>query len=181
MSGKVVAVASDREHRFGKLARAGIELLAGLGVAGDAHCGASVQHRSRVVRDPSASNLRQVHLIHAELFDELAEAGFAVRPGQLGENITTRSIDLLGLASGTRLRIGDTTLIEVTGLRNPCRQIDQRIGRGAMAAVLAKAADGRLLRKAGVMAIVLVGGTVRAGDAIVQAWTPEAFVPLAPV
>ena len=181
MDGKIIAVASDREHRFGKPARDSIELLPGLGVAGDAHCGATVQHRSRLARTPGAPNLRQVHLIHAELFDELAAAGFDVRPGQLGENITTRSIDLLGLARGTRLQIGGTALIEVTGLRNPCRQIDQRIGPGAMNAVLATAGDGRLVRKAGVMAIVLQGGTVRAGDAIARASVPEPFVPLAPV
>ena len=181
MEGRVFAVASDAEHRFGKLTRSSIALIPGLGVAGDAHCGARVQHRSRVARTPEAPNRRQVHLIHAELFDELAAAGFEVGPGQLGENITTRAIDLLGLASGARLRIGDSALIEVTGLRNPCRQIDANIGPGAMQAVLARAADGGLLRKAGVMAVVLEGGSVRAGDAIALKSTPETFVPLAPV
>ena len=180
MHGKVIAVGSDREHRFAKPTRGSIELLPGLGVAGDAHCGATVQHRSRIARTPGAPNLRQVHLIHAELFDELQRAGYAVRPGQLGENVTTRGIDLLALSRGTRLRIGPA-LIELTGLRNPCRQIDDNIGPGAMQAVLSRDSAGNLVRKAGVMAIVLEGGDVRAGDPIAVERVPEAFAALAPV
>ena len=177
---QVVAVASDGEHRFGKKPRERIELIVGLGVAGDAHCGATVQHLSRRAKAPHAPNLRQVHLIQAELFDELAQAGFVVSPGALGENVTTRGIDLLALPRGTRLRLGETALIQLTGLRNPCRQIDGNIGPGAMAAVLDRAADGSLIRKAGVMAVVIEGGEVRPGDAI-EVEFPPSFVPLEPV
>ena len=181
MDGRVIAVACDAMHRFGKPIRDSIELLPGLGVAGDAHCGASVQHRSRLARSPGAPNLRQVHLVQAELFDELAAAGFEVRPGELGENVTTTAVDLLGLSTGTRMRVGGTALIEVTGLRNPCRQIDDNLGHGAMNAVLGFDAAGRLTRKAGVMAIVLEGGIVRSGDTIALHAAPRTFVPLAPV
>jgi len=142
-----------------------VRLLAGIGVEGDAHSGATVKHRSRVARDPSQPNLRQVHLIHAELLDELALAGFRVAPGQMGENVTTRGLDLLGLPAGTRLHLGASALIEVTGLRNPCRQLDG-IQPGLMKAVLDRAPDGSLVRKAGIMSIVLAGGEVRAGDPI---------------
>lgn len=181
MSAKVLAVASDGAHRFAKTSRDMIRLVEGLGVEGDAHAGATVQHLSRLARDPAAPNLRQVHLIHAELFDELAAAGFAVSPGALGENITTQGIDLLSLPRGMRLRIGPAAVIEVTGLRNPCRQIDANLGLGAMAATLARAADGALVRKAGVMAVVLESGEVRPGDRIVVESLPRRFAPLEPV
>ena len=138
-------------------------MIAGLGVADDAHAGVTVQHRSRVARDPSQPNLRQVHLIHAELHDELRQRGFDVAAGQMGENITTRGIDLLGLPTGARLRLGDEAVIEITGLRNPCKQLEG-IQHGLMAAVLDRDENGALIRKAGVMAIVLVGGMVRPGD-----------------
>jgi MOSC domain-containing protein YiiM len=177
----VLAVASDPLHGFSKPVRDAIRLLRGLGVAGDEHCGAAVRHRSRAAKTPDAANLRQLHLIHAELFEELAQAGFAVGPGRLGENVTTRGLDLLALPRGTRLRLGDEALIELTGLRNPCRQIDANIGPGAMAAVLDRAADGALIRKAGVMAIVLSGGDVTAGDRIVVDQVPKSFEPLVPV
>ncbi|MFM9108810.1 MAG: MOSC domain-containing protein [Chloroflexota bacterium] len=149
-----------------------ILLLAGLGVDGDAHAGATVKHRSRVRKDPSAPNLRQVHLIHAELHDELRSLGFAVEPGQMGENITTRGIDLLGLPAGTRLRIGGA-VVEITGLRNPCAQLDG-IQQGLMAATLDRDGDGTVVRKAGVMGVVLEGGVVRPGDAV------EAELPAGP-
>jgi MOSC domain-containing protein YiiM len=152
-------------HSFSKFTELAIRLVAGLGVEGDAHAGTTVKHRSRVARNPQAPNLRQVHLLHAELFDELMAAGFAVWPGELGENITTYGVDLLGLPTGTQLHLGDEAIVELTGLRNPCSQID-RFQAGLMAATLAHDADGRLVRKAGVMAIVLQGGTVQAGDAI---------------
>jgi MOSC domain-containing protein YiiM len=174
-------VARDGEHRFAKAARDSIELLAGLGVVGDAHCGTTVQHRSRLKKTPEAPNLRQVHLIHAELFDELARAGFAVGPGELGENVTTQGIDLLGLPRGARLRLGRTALVELTGLRNPCFQIDDNVAPGAMAATLGRAPDGTLIRKAGVMAVVLAGGEVRPGDSIVIERLPASRVALAPV
>lgn len=140
-------------------------LLPGLGVDGDAHMGTTVKHRSRVARDPTQPNLRQVHLIHAELFDELREQGFEITPGRMGENITTRGIDLLGLPTSARLLIGGEAVVEVTGLRNPCAQLES-IQAGLMSAVLDRDAEGRLVRKAGVMGIVIRGGTVAAGDTI---------------
>jgi MOSC domain-containing protein YiiM len=142
-----------------------IRLEAGLGVAGDAHRGVTVKHRSRVARDPSQPNLRQLHLIHAELFDELAAQGFEIGPGQMGENVTTRGLDLLGLPVGTRLRLGSAAVVELTGLRNPCAQLDG-IAKGLLAATLARDAAGRIVRKAGVMSVVIAGGDVRAGDSI---------------
>lgn len=161
----VRAVHVSTLHSFSKFTEPVIRLVAGLGVEGDAHAGTTVKHRSRVARDPKAPNLRQVHLLHAELFDELMAAGFAVWPGELGENITTHGVDLLGLPTGTRLHLGDEAIVELTGLRNPCSQID-RFQAGLMAATLARDSEGRLVRKAGVMAIVLQGGTVQAGDLI---------------
>jgi MOSC domain-containing protein YiiM len=176
----VLAVCSDGSHSFSKpVATEGIMLFAGLGVAGDAHCGETVKHRSRVAVDPTQPNLRQVHLIHAELLDELAGKGFTVEAGELGENILTRGIDLLGLGTGTRLLIGEAE-IEVTGLRNPCAQIE-RFQAGLLAAVLDRAADGALIRKCGVMGVVLRGGRVRAGDAIMAVTPGGAHRPLAPV
>jgi len=139
--------------------------LAGLGVEGDAHLGVTVQHRSRVAKDPSQPNLRQVHLIHEELLDELNAVGFQLAPGLIGENITTRGIDLLRLPRGARLHIGDCALIGVTGLRDPCRQLND-FRPGLMAAVLGRDAQGNLVRKAGIMGVVLAGGEIRAGDAI---------------
>lgn len=161
----VIAVASDSEHRFSKPLHESIRLLAGLGVEGDAHLGVTVKHRSRVRRDPTQPNLRQVHLIHAELIEELRAAGFDVAPGRMGENVTTKGLDLLGLPRGTLLHLGPAAVVEVTGLRNPCVQLD-RYQNGLMAAVLDRAPDGALIRKSGVMAIVRAGGEVRPGDAI---------------
>lgn len=163
--GLVVAVARAADHTFSKSCEERVRLIAGLGVEGDAHAGATVKHRSRVARDPSQPNLRQVHLIHAELHDELNAAGFAVGPGDMGENVTTRGIDLLELPAGTRLAIGDEAEVEITGLRNPCKQLD-RFRTGLMAAVLDRDAEGGLVRKSGVMAVVRAGGDVRPGDAI---------------
>jgi MOSC domain-containing protein YiiM len=142
-----------------------IRLLAGLGVEGDAHSGKTVKHRSRVARNPHAPNLRQVHLIHAELLDELLARQLSVAPGEMGENVTTRGIDLLSLPTGTRLRLGDEAVVEVTGLRNPCAQLND-IRPGLMAATLARLPSGQLIRKAGVMSVVLVGGDVRPDDPI---------------
>ena len=166
MEGRVLAVHRSADHSFSKYAEDAITLVPGLGVAGDAHSGATVQHRSRVARDPSAPNLRQVHLLHAELFDELLDAGHAVFAGDLGENVTTRGLDLLALPAGTLLRLGEEAEVELTGLRNPCTQID-RFQRGLTAKVLDRDDNGRLVRKAGVMAVVRSGGVVRPGDAIV--------------
>lgn len=163
--GAVTAVSRSPAHTLAKATQPSIRLVAGLGVEGDAHLGKTVRHRSRVARDPSRPNLRQVHLVHAELHDELAATGFAVAAGEMGENVTTRGLDLLALPAGTRLRLGEEALVEVTGLRNPCAQLDG-IQPGLMAATLARDEDGELIRKAGVMAVVLVGGVVRPGDAI---------------
>jgi MOSC domain-containing protein YiiM len=163
MSGIVIAVSRSATHTFSKANQDSIRLLAGLGVDGDAHMGKTVKHRSRVAADPTQPNLRQVHLIHAELHDELRAGGFAVTAGQMGENITTRGIDLLGLPTGTRLHIGEATVIEITGLRNPCDQLDQ-FQSGLRAAVQGRDEQGNLIRKAGVMGIVLASGEVRRGD-----------------
>jgi MOSC domain-containing protein YiiM len=165
MGGIVTAVSRSSTHSLGKCNRERIRLVTGLGVEGDAHLGVTVQHRSRVARDPTQPNRRQVHLIHAELHEELRAGGFAVSAGQMGENITTRGLDLLGLPTGTRLRLGETAVVEVTGLRNPCTQLDG-LQPGLMAAVLGRDAEGRLVRKAGVVGIVLAGGDVRPGDSI---------------
>ncbi|MEG3126105.1 MOSC domain-containing protein [Sphingomonas sp. GB1N7] len=162
---RVIAVAADGEHHFAKPRRDAIRLVAGLGVEGDAHLGVTVQHLSRKAKDPSVPNLRQVHLIHGELFDDLAARGFMVEPGELGENVTTRGIALLDLPEDTLLALGDEAIVRVTGLRNPCVQID-RFQKGLMAATLDRAADGSLIRKAGVMAVVVTGGVVRAGDMV---------------
>jgi MOSC domain-containing protein YiiM len=177
--GEVIAVHSKRSHGVNKKSQLFIRLLAGQGVEGDAHCGERVKHRSRARFNPSLPNLRQVHLIHAELHDELAAQGFAMTPGLMGENITTRGLELLALPKGTRLRIGEAE-IEVTGLRNPCVQLE-RLAPGLMEACLERGADGQLIRKAGVMAIVLTDGVVRAGDRIAVALPPAPHTPLKPV
>ena len=161
----ILAVAQRRGHHFSKTPSLSIRIVEGLGVEGDAHAGVTVKHRSRVRRDPTQPNLRQVHLLQAELFDDLAGKGFVVKPGDLGENVTTVGIDLLSLPQGTRLNLGDSAVVEITGLRNPCIQLD-RFQTGLMAATLDKAADGSLIRKAGIMSIVIAGGDVRPGDAV---------------
>jgi MOSC domain-containing protein YiiM len=180
MDGIVAAVSRSPSHTLSKRNEDGIRLVAGLGIEGDAHQGRTVKHRSRVARDPHQPNLRQVHLIHAELFDELRAAGFAVTPGLMGENVTTRGIPLLALPVGTRLHLGDHAVAEVTGLRNPCAQLN-RIAPGLMAATLARDAQGNLLRKAGIMAIVLEDGTVKPGDPIRVELPPAPHRPLEPV
>jgi len=166
MVGVVVAVSAKVAHGVDKANREVIRLIAGEGVEGDAHRGVTVKHRSRVARDPTQPNLRQVHLIHAELHDELAAKGFVLTPGLIGENITTRGVDLLGLPKGAVVRLGSDAVVEVTGLRNPCYQLDE-LRPGLMAACLGRDAAGEPVRKAGIMGIVLDGGEVRAGDVIV--------------
>jgi MOSC domain-containing protein YiiM len=166
MKPRVTAICKSERHRFSKPPVTHIALIAGHGVDGDSHSGATVQHRSRVARDPTQPNLRQVHLMHTELFDELAALGFAVSPGDLGENITTEGVDLLALGEGTLLRIGARAVVRITGLRNPCKQIDG-FQKGLMKATLSHDAHGNVVRKAGVMAVVETGGEIVAGDAIV--------------
>jgi MOSC domain-containing protein YiiM len=177
MNGIVTAVSRSTKHTFSKSNQKKIVLQAGLGVEGDSHLGATVKHRSRVAVDASQPNLRQVHLIHAELHDELQAAGFAVSPGQMGENVTTRGIDLLSLPTGSRLHLGDMAVVELTGLRNPCTQLD-KLQSGLMSAVLGRDADGKLIRKAGVMGIVIESGEIRPGEFIRIELPPEPHQPL---
>ena len=169
---RVVSVHAHPRHAFSKPAVPSIRLLEGLGVEGDAHCGATVKHRSRVRQDPTQPNLRQVHLIHGELFDELAALGFTVAPGDIGENVTTRGVDLLALPVDTELHLGSEAVVRLTGLRNPCSQLDT-FQDGLMAAVLDRDAEGNLVRKSGVMGVVLRGGIVAPGDPIVVVLPPE--------
>jgi len=175
--GYVVAVAADDKHRFSKKALTKIRLLTGLGVEGDAHLGVTVKHRSRVRVDSSQPNLRQVHVMHAELFDELRNMGFEVGPADLGENVTTRGIDLLTLSRGTILKLGADVELEVTGLRNPCSQIEKYMP-GLLKAVLYKDENGMLVRKTGIMTVVRKGGLVRAGDQINVVFPPPPFLAL---
>ncbi|MFJ3705238.1 MULTISPECIES: MOSC domain-containing protein [Streptomyces] len=165
MNSTVVAVSSNGVYSFTKPNRDSVSLLAGLGVEGDVHAGVTVKHRSRVAQDPTQPNLRQVHLIQQELFTELGQAGFEVSPGDLGENVTTAGIDLLGLPVGALLHLGDEAVVEVTGLRNPCLQIDVFQG-GLLKQVVGRADDGTVVRKAGIMGVVRTGGVVRPGDVI---------------
>jgi MOSC domain-containing protein YiiM len=180
MSPVVTSVSRSGRHTFSKPVVLTIRLVAGLGVEGDAHLGETVKHRSRVRRNPDDPNLRQVHLIHEELFAELRQGGFDVGPGAIGENVTTRGIDLLGLPTGTRLRLGPAAVVEITGLRNPCRQLDA-FQPGLMAAVLGRDPEGRVVRKSGVMAVVISGGDVTVGDAItveLPAGEPHPLIPV---
>jgi MOSC domain-containing protein YiiM len=177
---KVIGVSCDSGHNFSKPARQSIRLIAGLGVEGDAHLGIKVQHLSRIRRDPDSPNLRQVHLIHSELHDELRGKGFKIEAGQMGENITTRGIDLLALPVNARLHLGADAIVEVKGLRNPCSQLDG-LQKGVMAATLDKDAQGNLIRKAGIMGTVIAGGEVKAGDAIRVELPDGTHVALAPV
>ncbi|MDX3450506.1 MOSC domain-containing protein [Streptomyces sp. ME02-8801-2C] len=165
MSGTVVAVSSNGAYSFSKPNRDSVRLLAGLGIEGDIHAGTTVKHRSRMAKDPTQPNLRQVHLVHEELLAEVAEQGFEVAPGELGENITTRGVDLLGLPVGTLLHIGDDVVLTVTGLRNPCLQIDG-YQDGLLKQVIGRDAAGNVVRKAGVMSVVTEGGEVRPGDPV---------------
>lgn len=176
----VVAVSRKPGHGVDKPNQLMIRLVEGRGVEGDAHYGATVKHRSRVRQNPDQPNLRQVHLIHAELHDELEPLGYRMTPGLMGENITTRGVDLLTLSRGARLRLGAEAIVEVTGLRNPCTQLDA-LKTGLMAACLGRGPNGEPVRKAGVMAVVLQGGEVRAGDPIVVEPPPGPHEPLRPV
>ena len=174
---RILSVNRSEGHGFSKPPVGEIELLAGLGVKGDAHAGRTVQHRSRVARDPTQPNLRQVHLLHQELLDRLAAQGFEIRPGAVGENVTTVGLDLLTLPRGARLAVGASAVVEITGLRNPCAQLE-RYRAGLLGAVLRRGSDGQLIRLAGVMGVVLVGGVVRAGDEIGVELPAGAALPL---
>lgn len=180
MNAVITAVSRSAKHTLVKANQDSIRLLPGLGVDGDAHQGATVKHRSRFMRDRTQPNLRQVHLIHTELHEELRAAGFTLSAGQMGENITTRGLDLLGLPAGARLYFGDAAVVEITGLRNPCAQLD-RIQAGLMAATLGRDEHGNLMRKAGIMGVVIAGGEVRLGDPIRVELPSQPHRPLAPV
>ena len=180
MSATVVSVSARKGHGVGKTPQLSIRLIAGQGVAGDAHCGERVKHRSRARFNPSLPNLRQVHLIHAELFDDPQVAGFALVPGELGENVLTRGIDLLALGEGDILAIGDAARVRITGLRNPCVQLD-RHKAGLMNALLDRGESGALVRKGGIMAVVETGGEVRVGDIVTVKAVDRPHVPLRPV
>lgn len=179
MSARIVAVHRSVDYTFSKQAADVVALVAGIGVEGDVHAGALVKHRHRVAQDPEQPNLRQVHLIQRELFDEVAVAGFTVTPGDLGENITTVDIDLLALPTGTTLRLGDEALVAVTGLRNPCGQING-FQVGLLGQMLHRV-DGRTVRRGGVMAVVVQGGQVHPGDSIEVGLPPGHHTPLEPV
>jgi MOSC domain-containing protein YiiM len=180
MPSQVVAVHFDTRHAFSKQPSVEVELVANRGVRCDAHFGVTVQHRSRVAKDPTQPNLRQVHLLHEELLIELQAHGFRVEPGQMGENITTRGLAVLALSEGTKLKVGEKAVLRVTGLRNPCSQIES-FRPGLLASVLDRAEDGALVRKAGVMCVVEQGGHVRAGDPIIVLAQPDVHIPLQPV
>ena len=180
MASSVTAVSRSKTHSFGKLTQNSIRLIEGLGVEDDAHMGITVKHRSRVAVNPSQPNLRQVHLIHAELHEELRGAGFEISAGEMGENITTLGVDLLALPCGAKLHIGKEAVVELTGLRNPCPQLNQ-FRPGLMEAVLGRDTNGNIVRKAGVMGIVLIGGDVMPGDAIGIELPSEPYKLLQPV
>jgi len=182
VSGLVLAVSRSAQHvpRLAKPNQPGIRLIAGLGVENDAHLGVTVQHLFPMRRYPTKPNLRQVHLMHAEFHDELNGQGFSIRPGTMGENITTREIDLLGLPLSTRLHLGPHAVVEVAGLRNPCEKLN-RIAPGLMAATLGRDSEGRVVRKAGIMTIVITSGDVTPGDRIEVELPKGPFCPLGPV
>jgi len=172
MTARVVAVHRSGSHEFSKPSVDAIELVAGLGVEGDAHAGAQVKHRSRVAADPTQPNLRQVHLMHSEVFEYVGTKGFAVSPGDLGENITTEGLDLLALPTGTTLAIGPSALITLTGLRNPCGQING-FSEGLLSELVYNDGSGVTVRLGGVMSVVIQGGPIRAGDMIAVGLPPE--------
>jgi hypothetical protein len=165
MKSFVSHVSLSPTHTFSKFNAMSIKLLKGFGVEGDAHCGRLMKHRSRLKLSPVPPNLRQVHLIHSELFDELRINGFQVDPGEIGENITTKGIDLLSLPRNTKLYIGEDAVVEITGLRNPCNQLNN-LQNGLLSEVLGTGAEGNIIRKAGIMGIVEHGGEIRPGDEI---------------
>ncbi|MCJ7551473.1 MAG: MOSC domain-containing protein [Anaerolineae bacterium] len=165
MEGIVTGVSRSATYSFSKQTQEAIRLVAGLGVEGDAHMGETVRHRHLVRTDPTRPNLRQVHLLQAEVIDELQAGGFDVSAGKMGENITTRGIDLLSLPVGTRLFIGDTSVVAMTELRDPCGQLDD-YQQGLKEATVDRDAQGNVIRKAGAMGVVVMGGIVKPGDAI---------------
>lgn len=177
MAAAVMAVHRQQAHTFAKDSQPEIRLLARLGVEGDAHAGETVKHRSRVAKDPTQPNLRQVHLVAAELLDEVGGHGHVIEPGQLGENVTTTGLDLVMLPTGTRIRLGADAEVELTGLRNPCKQIND-LGSGVLKLMFRTQEDGSKIGRTGVMGIVLTGGVVRPGDPIEITLPAEPHVPM---
>ncbi|WP_432103883.1 MOSC domain-containing protein [Streptomyces sp. bgisy091] len=178
MPGRVTAVSSDPAYGFSKPCRASVTLLAGLGVEGDVHAGRTIRHQFRMTYEPDLPNLRQVHLMHEELFDELALKGYSVAPGELGENITTRGLDLLSLPTGTLLHLGEQAVVEVTGLRNPCSKIND-FRPGLLTEMFAlDPASGDFTFKSGIMAVVRTGGPVRPEDTVAVELPPGPHRPL---
>ena len=166
LAGKVLTVSRSSEHGFAKALEPHITLLAGLGVEGDAHAGTTVQHLYRKRLDPRAPNLAQVHFLQSELFDELSAKGFAIEPGIMGENVLTAGLDLINLPTGTIFRIGPQAVVEISGIRHPCKQIDDSVAKGLTNALIDRDADGAVVRKAGIMGVVVTGGVVTPGDTI---------------
>jgi len=144
----VLAVSAEAGHDFSKRPRESIRLLEGLGVEGDAHAGATVQHHSRVAADPTQPNLRQVHLLQVEFHEEAGGHGHRIAAGDLGENVLTSGVDLLSLPRDTRLHLGVDAVVRVTGLRNPCRQIEA-FRTGLLALATDRDEHGGLVRKSG--------------------------------
>lgn len=170
-NGLVLSVNKSDAHTFSKYPADNITLLEGLGVQGDAHMGKTVKHRSRVKKDPTQPNLRQVHLIHKELFEELSQKGYQIQPGNMGENITTQNLDLLNLPKNTILKIGDNAQVQITGLRNPCKQLND-FQSGLMNELVFKDETGKIIRKSGIMGIVLTSGVIKPGDSIEVEYPP---------
>jgi MOSC domain-containing protein YiiM len=173
----VMGVSRDRQHRFSKQPCESITLLEGLGVEGDAHAGITVQHRSRVAADPTQPNLRQVHLIPSEFFDEAREQGYELAQGDLGENVLTAGLDVLALPRDTRLHLGEQAVVRVTGLRNPCQQIND-FRSGLLKVAITRDANGELVRRAGIMGVVERGGVVAPSDTIRVELPPGPHIPL---
>lgn len=166
MNATVISVSRSSGHSFRKACEESINLIEGFGVEGDVHAGKKIKHTFLAKEDPDRKNIRQIHLIAAELFTELKGKGFNVDPGQLGENITTEGIDLLSLPTGTLLHIGNGAVIELTALRQPCIQIDE-FQQGLLKEVVYKDSGGNIIRKVGVMGVILVSGAVSPNDEII--------------
>lgn len=171
---QVRAVCAHPDHGFSKLVRPEIRLIAGQGVAGDAHCGATTQHLFRKRQDPTAPNLAQVHFLPIELFGEMAALGYRLEPGAMGENVLTEGVDLATLPLGALFSIGDAAVVEISGLRDPCKKIDS-LGEGLAKAMIRRDDEGRISRKAGIMGVVRVGGLVRPGDPIRITYPPQPY------
>jgi hypothetical protein len=163
VEGYVHSVSASPRHGFSKLVRESITLIKGHGVDGDAHAGAFVKHRYLARWRPRMANERQVHLINQALFEELFSEGFNVQPGNLGENVTTRGIDLLRLPLGTMLALGPTAAVELRGLRTPCVLVD-RFRKGLLKALVRKGEQPRF--RAGVMGVVREGGILFPGNPV---------------